>query len=156
MGPGRVSLLIAFLAVGYAAPTIPHWVGDGVHSVDGYWVLAERPCDLESADPCGDFVRAGVDALGVDPKTVTRGATAGLPVEWMRSNGRVAWVGWNSTGLQQFVLLDLVDGSRRAVGIGCLPVPRSDGSAICCRSPLDAYLVGHEPIDDRSVATPSR
>jgi hypothetical protein len=136
---------IALAAGACASQVTPRWVDVGVHPVDGYWILAEQPCD-GAADACGDVVRAAVPALGVDPKTIVRSWTAGLPVEWMRSDGRVASVLFNTSGFEQFVVLDLADGSRRVIGVGC-GMPNPDGSARCLPSSLESYRVGLQPID---------
>jgi hypothetical protein len=146
----RFAARLAWLMLAVAAcsgSTEPRWVDDGAHLVDGYWVLAERPCDVSSADPCADFVRPAMVALDVDPTLIIESATAGLPGQWMRSDGRVVQVLFNSTGAAQFVVFDLADGSRRVIAVGCSGVPTQDGSHGCGRTWLGTYRDGFDPID---------
>jgi hypothetical protein len=138
--------VMAVAAGACASPVAPRWVDAGVHPVDDYWILAERPCDA-GADACGNFVRAAVAALDVDPKTIVKSSTAGLPVQWMRSDGRVVGILPSSTGPQQFVVLDFADGTRRVIAVSCGGIPNPDGSMGCGATPLETYVVGHEPID---------
>jgi hypothetical protein len=123
----------------------PTWTGDGIHVVDGYWVLAEHPCDMASADACVEEVRAAEAALGVVPAVVVRRATADLPaLRSVRSDGQVSIKVRNTTGLEAFAILDLADGSRKVVGIGCLGVPGPQGRD-CRATPFDEYRVGAAP-----------
>lgn len=122
------------------------WGGDGIHEVDGYWILAERPCDMASADLCVDEMRAAEVSIGIDPRSVVRRATASLP-NW-RSVGPLGQVSIrldNRSGLANFVVLDLADGSRRVVGIVCPGVRGPDGSPRCGALPFDDYRVGASP-----------
>jgi hypothetical protein len=130
-----------------AAPTTPRWIDDGVHAVDGYWILTERTCHLASSDACVTAVRVAVSALDIDPTTIVKTATAGLPRSWVRSDGRVVGILPNSTGPQLFAVLDLADGSRRVIAVSCAGIPNPEGSMGCGATPLETYVVGHEPID---------
>ena len=140
-------MLLAILA-GCSTPTGPRWADEGVHIVDGYWVLAEKPCDLASSDPCVVAVDTAEAKLAIDPKAVVRGATAGLPRKWVRSDGQEMTVIEATSGTpSQFVIVDLNDGSRRVIAFGCLSVPNPDGSTTCLAYPLDRYRVGNMPTD---------
>jgi hypothetical protein len=150
-GPGvlpRAFAAIAFAAVflGCAAPTAPHWSGDGIHVVDGYWMLREQPCDLGSADLCDVVAQTAETRLGVDSKAVVRVATAELPRwESVGADGQSRVVIRSTSGLAMFVILDLADGSRHVTGVGCLAVPNPDGSTTCLPDDLTDYRVGHWP-----------
>jgi hypothetical protein len=140
-------VLLAILA-GCSTPTSPRWADDGIHIVDGYWILAEKPCDLASSDPCVVAVDTAEIEMAIDPKTVVRGATAGLPHKWVRSDGQEMTVIEGTSGTpSQFVVVDLADGSRRVIAFGCLGVPSPDGSTTCLAYPLDRYRVGNIPTD---------
>ena len=131
-----------------ATPTDPHWSDAGIHVVEGHWLPTERPCDLASTDGCVAAVRAAEAGLGVDPHATVRASTAGLPRQWVRSDGQtVVVIPAYSGAPPEFVILDLADGSRRVTGYGCWGVPKADGSMNCGEVPLDQYRVGHSPVD---------
>jgi hypothetical protein len=135
---------LVLLVAACASPTAPHWADEGVHAVDGYWILTEHPCDLKSSDPCVEQVRMAESALGIDPTMVVGGAIAGVPSTWVRSDGRSAAVIGHRG---QFVVLDLVGGTRRVTGYGCGGVQNPDGSMLCSAGPFEDYRVGQSPID---------
>lgn len=140
-----LSSAFAAAIVSACAAPIASWGGDGIHAVDGYWILAERPCDTLT-DLCVEEMQAAEAAIGVDPGTVVRQATAGLP-QW-RSVGPLGQVSIrldNRSGLANFVVLDLADGSRRVIGIGCPGVQHGDGAPRCWALPFDDYRVGATP-----------
>jgi hypothetical protein len=85
--------------------------------------------------------------MDIDPTTIVKTATAGLPREWVRSDGRVVSILPNSTGPQLIAVLDLADGSRLVIAVSCAGIPNPDGSMGCGATPLETYRVGHEPID---------
>ena len=135
---------LVLLVAACASPTVPHWADEGVHAVDGYWILTEQRCDLASTDQCVELVRSAETALGIDPTMVVGGAIAGVPSAWVRSDGQsVGVIGHRG----QFVVLDLVDGTRRVTGYGCAGVPNPDGSMLCRAGPFEDYHVGQSPID---------
>lgn len=139
---------VTLILVACTAPTDAHWADDGVHVVDGYWILAEHPCDVAAADGCIVATHAAETALDVDPRAVVRAATAELPRRWVRADGReIVLAGGYSGPPPEFVLLDLADGTRRVTVFKCGGVPYPDGSMICGAFGLDAYRVGHAPID---------
>jgi hypothetical protein len=124
----------------------PTWSGDGLHAVDGYWILAEQPCDPASDELCAALVTAAESALDIGQTLVVHTATTALPVlKSVRADGQVRVYLHNSTGPVAFVILDLADGSRRVVGVGCVGVPNPDGSRYCARNPFDDYRVGAVP-----------
>ena len=153
-GPTHLTAILiglAFLVVACASPTVPHWADDGVHAVDGYWILTERPCNLRSPDPCVEQVRLAEKALDIDPGTVLAGATAALPSQWVRSDGRLAQILFSTSGsIPILVVLDLADGTRRIAAYGCAGIPQPDGSTLCRAGVpigLEDYSVGGSPID---------
>jgi hypothetical protein len=122
------------------------WSGPGLHAVDGYWILAKRPCDVTSIDTCATAVILAATELDIDPRDVVRVATAGLPtLRSVRADGQVYVVLTNTSGYAQFLILDLANGSRRVVGVSCTGVPNPDGSANCRAGPFDDYRVGATP-----------
>jgi hypothetical protein len=147
---GRRSLKVVVIAVALAAcagTTVGSaWSGPGLHVVDGYWMLAERPCDLAAADECATNVALAASELGLGPQDFARAATAGLPT-WrsVRSDGQVSVVLQNRSGYAYFMILDLANGSRRVVGVSCTGVPNPDGSMNCRSGPFDDYRVGATP-----------
>ena len=141
-------LVLLGILAGCSAPSSPHWADAGVHIVDGYWILGEKPCDLASSDPCVVAVETAEAKMAIDPKAVVRGATAGLPRTWVRADGQEEVVLESTSGSgSEFVVLDLVDGSRRVIAFGCLGVPNPDGSTTCLAYPLDEYRLGNTPTD---------
>ena len=101
--------LLGILA-GCASPTTPHWSDSGVHAVDGYWILAEQPCDLSSSSECIAAVHTAESKLGIDPSAVKRAATAGLPRTWVRADGQAITVLDATSGSpSEFVVVDLAD-----------------------------------------------
>ena len=144
-----MGLSIAFgvvLATCATASPSPTWSGDGIHVVDGTWVLAEQPCDPISDELCRAVVTAAEAALGIDPTSVVRSATTALPVlKAVLPDGQVMVWMRSTSGVAAFAVLDLADGSRRVVGIACIGVPNPDGSRYCDPIPLDDYRVGAAP-----------
>jgi len=147
-------LCVAVVAIvtACAGPTVPHWADAGVHAVDGFWILAERPCEFASTDPCVEQVRIAREALGIDRGTVAGASTASLPSQWVRSDGRAAQVLFNTTGSAPIlVVLDLAGGSRRIAVYGCGGIPQPDGSMLCGAGPpqgnIENYRVGRSPIN---------
>jgi hypothetical protein len=144
-------IAVVFIFAACASPTDPQWADEGVHAVDGYWPLTERPCDLTSPDPCVEQVRLAGKALDIDPGTVLAGATAALPSQWVRSDGRLAQILFSTSGsIPILVVLDLADGTRRIAAYGCAGIPQPDGSTLCRAGvpiSLEDYSVGGSPID---------
>ena len=139
--------LLGILA-GCASPTTPHWSDSGVHAVDGYWILAEQPCDLSSSSECIAAVHTAESKLGIDPSAVKRAATAGLPRTWVRADGQAVTVLEATSGSpSEFVVVDLADGTRRVIGFGCLAVPDPSGVAQCLAFGLPEYEVGSSPVE---------
>ena len=139
--------MVAVLGVAAAAcggPTTPHWTGDGVHIVDGYWMQREQACEAAPGG-CDAAVLAAERSLGVDPATVVRQATAGVPGSYLESDGRAMVM--VTSGWSMFVILDLKDGTRRVAGYGCfgVPDPPPSGTDNCGVASMGAYQVGHEP-----------
>jgi hypothetical protein len=114
----RVVVLGALLFL-VAACAGPHWVGDAVEQVDGYWVLGARSCTDAG---CTAAKRAALLAIG-DPDGST--VTAVWDAQW--TDAYVDELGHTilrtispPIGLDFFVeILDLKDGSRRIVPIAC-------------------------------------
>ena len=93
----------------------PHWVGDGLHQIDGIPILTERDCHAH----CPTERLAAAKALGVDGDQVTRAFVATPPTDYedWRGNRTIGAFG----GLIQpiVVVLELRDGTRRAVELAC-------------------------------------
>ena len=150
------ALRFAFLAivVGVTACTTghgnPHWIGDGLHVIDGYWMLAEQPCGSSATDECDVAIRSALAALGIAPATVTKGAIATPPGSWARADGEVILGNFAGLAHPLFAILDLADGTRRVVGLSCTGT-RIDGTGtlmslpICQPFAMDRYRVGNAP-----------
>jgi hypothetical protein len=154
--PSRFARKAAFLAVVVVAaacattPTSPHWLGKGVHVVDGYWMLAEDPCGSVAPDACGDAISSARAALGLSAEMVIRGATATPPTSWMTAEGHVVLGTYAGLSQPRFAILDLAEGTRRVVGLSCTGT-MTDGTGTvvrlpsCQPSPMDRYRVGNDP-----------
>lgn len=114
----RVIVLGALLFL-VSACSGPHWVGDGIETVDGYWVMGARSCGDAG---CTAAKRAALLAIG-DPDGST--VTTVWDAQW--TSAYVDELGYTQmpiisppVGLDFFVqVLDLQDGSRRIVPIAC-------------------------------------
>jgi hypothetical protein len=141
--------VIAACAVGAAAR--PGWQGPEVHLVDGAWIGTEVACVADDLE-CKTVVDRTMKALQPDVRArVTRAALATLPTEFVTATGetRRAHV---SAGIdtRKAVVIDLVDGSRRVIGLWCyLPYANGGGlivrDATCDIAPLDYWLDGNVP-----------
>jgi hypothetical protein len=140
--PALIGRALAFaIAIACAVPTTPHWSDDGVHVVDGTWIVAEHPCATTAGD-CLAAVRAAEGSMDIAPDRVVRAATAGIPNHWTRADGQTIIV--LATTQRDFVVLDLADGSRRVIIYGCGGVS-VDGTQPCGAYADDTYQVGHSP-----------
>jgi hypothetical protein len=115
----RTALLGAVLLVIAACTSGPHWVGDGVQAIDGYWLQNVGPC---GGPGCVETERAAMIAIGASVGSTVSGA---LRADWTGAyddgHGRVILQTISGpVGLQlAIVVLDLVDGTRRVVPIRC-------------------------------------
>ena len=146
--PGLIAFAIVALAMTGSLDTAGHWVGEGIHVVDDFVMTTERPCDPASPSECVIAVRAAQDRLGVDPGQVKAVAIADGP-DWADHDDRTAILHLVSGGSLEFVILDLVDGSRRAVEITCWspgnPIAPAVTVETCQAVPSDFWRVGHVP-----------
>ena len=146
--------LTALLALSACGPgTVPGWRGANVHVVDGTWIGTETACGAgDEALECRTIVELTMEALPPDVRTNARNAVqADLPTEFVTASGetRTARV---AVGIltRTAVVLDLVDGTRRVIGLMChLP---SDGAghlhvawATCELVPLEYWRDGNAP-----------
>jgi hypothetical protein len=143
--PDRLAsaIVVAAFLFGCSTSTMPHWSDDGVHVVDGYWILAEHPCEI-TADGCLAEVRAAAESMDIASDRVARAATAQIPNHWTRADGQTVIV--LATTQRDFVVLDLVDGSRRVIVYGCGGISVVDGTQPCGAYADDTYEVGHSPL----------
>jgi len=145
----RLVVLGAVLFV-VAACSGPHWIGDGVEPVEGYWIMDARIC----SDPgCAAAARAALLAIG-DPesKTVTRVRVAQWTGPYVDERGSTQMQTISGPpGIAFFLeVLELRDGSRRLVPIACAyesGAPAAERWNHCGPDGMDhAYnRVGHEP-----------
>jgi hypothetical protein len=141
--------VVAF-AAGCSAPTTPHWVGDGVHVVDGYWMLAETPCGSVALDECGDAISSARAALGLGADMVIRSATAPPPTTWVTAEGHLVLGNYAGLSRPRFAILDLADDTRRVVPLSCTGTMTDGTGAVirlpsCQPSPMDRYRVENSP-----------
>ncbi|MDQ6793769.1 MAG: hypothetical protein M3067_02880 [Chloroflexota bacterium] len=116
-----LAALLALVSVATAcSPTVvgPGWLDANLHAVDGYLVTGETRCALGQPDGCGGVVPPAVGALksfGGDVDVV--GAwEALLPTQYVDAAGNHAIF---KSGASHLVILDLANGTRRAVGVFC-------------------------------------
>ena len=134
------------------------WRGENVHLVDGTWIGTETACgagdDYEAA-VCRTVVDLTLTALPPHERSqVTKAAHAELPSTFVTAAGdtRTAEL---SVGImtRTAVVVDLVDGSRRVIGLLCyLPSsgtgPLSVANSTCEIVPLEQWRDGNAPPDD--------
>ncbi len=136
-------VLVGFLLSGCSAPTTPHWSDDGVHIVDGYWILSESPCEI-TLDGCLAAVLAAEASMNIAPDRVARAATAPIPNHWTGADGHTFVI--LSTTRRDFVVLDLVDGTPRVIVYGCGGISVVEGIQPCGAYADDTLQVGHSPL----------
>jgi hypothetical protein len=138
-----VAVLLGALVAACSGPTTPHWADDGAHVVDGYWILAEHPCKIET-DGCLAAVTAAEANMGIPSTAVARAALAGIPHRWTRADGQTVII--LASTQRDFVVLDLVDGTRRVIVYGCGGVSVVEGTQPCGAYADDTFQVGHSPL----------
>jgi hypothetical protein len=142
-----IVVVVAACATGHESP---HWVGAGLHVVDGHWMLAEQPCGSGAPNECDVAIMSARAALGIAEASVTTAAIATPPGSWVGSDGKLTL--GNFAGLVQpwFAILDLADGTRRVVGLSCTGTV-TDGTGVLVNLPIcqpfgmDRYRVGNAP-----------
>ncbi len=82
-----IALVVLAIVAACSAPTAAHWSDDGIHLVDGYWILEEHPCEV-TADGCLDEVRAAELSMDIPAESVAGAATAVIPSHWTRADGQ--------------------------------------------------------------------
>jgi hypothetical protein len=123
-------LLILLLAACTTPPAVVGWIGPDVHLVDATWIGTETPC---AAGTDGLECRIVVEnALAfIDRAKVTKAAVAALPTTFVMATGETRTphlTGGLNTG--RAVVIDLVDGSRRVIGLLCYLPYAGDGSGL--------------------------
>jgi hypothetical protein len=152
----RSALRLAFLAIVVVVAACgtghesPHWVGDGLHVVDGHWMLAELPCGSSAPNECDVAMRSARAALGIAAASVTRGAIATPPSSWVGADGQLILGAFAGLAQPWFAILDLADGTRRVVGLSCTGT-LTDGTGalvslpMCQPFAMDRYREGNAP-----------
>jgi hypothetical protein len=148
----RSALLGVLLLLVAACSSEPHWVGDDVHVVDGFWLQRETPCPFESVGECQVAVEAALAGSGLAGPDVGEVATADWPMSYVDGTGGTILGTTSGISRSSAVIVDLPDGSREVVGVLCSgPISTNDGTLVSPRT-CDYYQelaelkrVGNEP-----------
>ena len=142
---GRWSLLVAaFLAMGCGRTG---WNDPGLRVVDGQYVVGERPCPASDAAACSAIGSAAEAALRSEAVSVRAISIADLPIDWRDATGQQVLHTFGGLGQTEIAVVDLADGSRRAIVLYCIgPIRDDDGEIVsemqCESSQADTYAVG--------------
>ncbi|MEO8570712.1 MAG: hypothetical protein ABI553_03345 [Chloroflexota bacterium] len=129
------------------------WHGTDVHLVDGTWIGTETACGQgDDALECRTIVERTMAALPSDVRAnVTKAVLADLPTTLVNFLGETH-TAHLAVGIEtrKAVVIDLVDGTRRVIGLWCMLPSSSDGTflaaeATCRISPLDYWRDGNDP-----------
>jgi hypothetical protein len=142
--------ILVLLALGTVAcaPTGPHWVGDNIHVVDGYWVDTERPClPVDCATAFEEALRA---LPAADAAQVVGAALADYPSAYVDSSGTTILMANGGLWAPHIVVLDLADGRRRVVMLACMgPITTSEGALVepkkCMQQEFANLRIGQQP-----------
>lgn len=155
IAPIGLATLILLLSACGTAPVITGWQGEDVHLVDGTWIGTERACgagDGYADVVCHTVVDLTMAALPSDERSkVTKAFHAELPSTFVTAAGetRTAEV---SVGIltRTAVVVELVDGARRVIGLLCYLPSSGTGrlsvaNSTCELVPLGYWRDGYEP-----------
>jgi hypothetical protein len=152
--PTLVAAMILLLVACSTDPAVAGWRGRDVHLVDGTWIGTETSCaDGDVGLECRTIIEVTLQALAPDVRSRTaRAVLADLPTTYVMSTGeqRTARLA-AGISTRKAVIIDLVDGSRRVVGLWChLPYSGSDNRLIvrdvtCGIDPLEYWRDGNAP-----------
>ncbi len=157
MGPNPatfVASLVLVLAACGSAPLAAGWQGPDVHLVDGTWVGAEVECDDgERGLECRPIIARAMGTLAPEVRsTVTRTVLANLPTTYVTADGEQRTASLTGGILtRKAMVMDLVGGARRVVGLWCYLPTSASGSGLdvtavdCDVAPLEFWLDGNAP-----------
>ncbi len=130
------SAILALFVVAAAGCSEPAgWVGEEPHTVDGYWVLKEQPCDRAPGAECTIAVDAAIAGSDVAEAGITGASTADWAMTYRDGGGRTILATTGGFVHASAVVLDLVDGSRRLVNVMCEgPITTGDGGLVSPRT----------------------
>jgi len=129
------------------------WSGSDVHRVGGVWIGFERECAAGDAGlECRTLVNAALKTLPADqqPK-VARAVVAELPTTFVTPDGEVRTARLTvGIATRKAVVIDLIDGARRVIGLWCSLPYTSDGGLIardvrCSADSLEYWRDGNAP-----------
>ena len=97
------------------------WLDDNLHAIDGFLVTGETHCVLGPSDGCGGMVPPAVEALKSmrEDVNVVGAWEASLPSQYVDASGSQVLFTSGALTSPHLVILDLADGTRRAIGIFC-------------------------------------
>lgn len=122
-----ILVLLAFGIVA-CAPTGPHWVGEHIHVVDGYWVDTERSClPVDCATAFEEALRA---LPAADAAQVVGAVLADYPSGYVDATGKTILMANGGLWAPHIVVLDLADGRRRVVMLACMGPITTGGGAL--------------------------
>jgi len=114
---GATSLALAAAVLLAACGGGGHYADPGLHEIDGVQMTFEEPCAPEH---CAEQERAAREALSLPEDTVVvRVLRASFPTDWVESTGSHVLRNRAGLFLAVVVILELGDGTRRAVSLGC-------------------------------------
>lgn len=145
---------LILLAACRGGPSVAGWHGVDVHLVDATWIGTETACGEGDEDlECRTVVEQAMAALAPDVRNkVTTAVLAALPTTFVTATGET-----RTTPLaggimtREAVVIDLVDGTRRVIGLWChLPYAGNGGGLMvrdvtCGIDPLDYWRDGNAP-----------
>ena len=140
--------LLAVLAAAIVGciPTVSGWQGNDVHLVDGVWIGTEYECaDGDEGVTCRTTVGEALRLIGpVERSRVVRARLAELPTAYRTVTGetRTARLGAGIMA-RSAVVLDVIDGSRRVIGLWCHAV--SVPTCILAPNALEYWMEGAVP-----------
>ena len=140
--------LLAVLATAIVGciPTVSGWQGNDVHIVSGVWIGTEQDCATDDAGlTCRTTVAEALRLVGPTERSrVVRARLAELPTAYTTATGeaRTARLGAGIMA-RSAVVLDLIDGSRRIVGMWCHAI--SVPTCILAPNALEYWVDGAAP-----------
>ena len=139
--------IVAFVAIltGCARPNADGWWDQGVHAVDGYWVMEERPCAPDIDEQCTVAIETATTILlAKDPGvTIAKAAIAGYPTQQGKDSSEMT-VLLGGLWKPKFVIFDLADGWRKTIPLTCGPDFSTAGNrheTICWESEFEVWRV---------------
>ena len=150
-----VAALILLLSVCATPPVATGWQGQNVHLVDGTWIGTETACgagDEYDDVECRTVVELTMEALPPDDRSkVTKAVHAELPTTFVTVGGETLTAEVTvGIATRTAIVVDLVDGGRRVIGLMCYLPSSGTGrlsvaNSTCEIVPLEYWRDGNAP-----------